>query len=168
MQPEAVHLGDLLRIWVRPRARFKCLARIFKGRQEGTGHGKSCRALRHHTTLSPGKLIPGLGVSLQRKENSSQASRRRLRVQMRCRKRRQRPASPCEETSSHHQSPPLGSGILTGFPFGCTVLSTCTIAGASVQHHFRQPFGRPLGPTDPCSTAVHMEPFSSLVLKGLT
>ena len=26
----------------------------------------------------------------------------------------------------------------------------------------------PLGPTDPCSTAVHMEPFSSLVLKGLT
>jgi hypothetical protein len=25
-----------------------------------------------------------------------------------------------------------------------------------------------LGPTDPCSTAVHMEPFSSLALKGLT
>jgi hypothetical protein len=168
MQPEAVHLGDLLRIWVRPRARFKCLARIFKGRQEGTGHGKSCRALRHHTTLSPGKLIPGLGVSLQRKENSSQASRRRLRVQMRCRKLAGQPARPRSRSSHSTKSPPLGSGILTGFPFGCTVLSSCGIAATRVQHHFRQPFGRPLGPTDPCSTAVHMEPFSSLVLKGLT
>ena len=29
-------------------------------------------------------------------------------------------------------------------------------------------FSDSLGPTDPCSTAVHMEPFSTLVLKGLT
>ena len=29
-------------------------------------------------------------------------------------------------------------------------------------------FTAPLGPTDPCSTAVHMEPFSTLVLKILT
>lgn len=29
-------------------------------------------------------------------------------------------------------------------------------------------FSVPLGPTDPCSTAVHMEPLSSLVLKILT
>jgi hypothetical protein len=29
-------------------------------------------------------------------------------------------------------------------------------------------FAAPLGPTDPCSTAVHMEPFSTLVLKILT
>jgi hypothetical protein len=29
-------------------------------------------------------------------------------------------------------------------------------------------FTDPLGPTDPCSTAVHMEPFSTLVLKSLT
>ena len=29
-------------------------------------------------------------------------------------------------------------------------------------------FSAPLGPTDPCSTAVHMEPFSTLVLKILT
>jgi hypothetical protein len=29
-------------------------------------------------------------------------------------------------------------------------------------------FAYGLGPTDPCSTTVHMEPFSSSVLKGLT
>lgn len=29
-------------------------------------------------------------------------------------------------------------------------------------------FSASLGPTDPCSTAVHMEPFSTLVLKILT
>ena len=29
-------------------------------------------------------------------------------------------------------------------------------------------FAASLGPTDPCSTAVHMEPFSTLVLKILT
>ena len=34
--------------------------------------------------------------------------------------------------------------------------------------NIRAAFAGRLGPTDPCSTAVHMEPFSSLVLKGLT
>ena len=33
---------------------------------------------------------------------------------------------------------------------------------------FETAFADSLGPTDPCSTAVHMEPFSTLVLKGLT
>ena len=33
---------------------------------------------------------------------------------------------------------------------------------------FETDFSDSLGPTDPCSTAVHMEPFSTLALKGLT
>ena len=33
---------------------------------------------------------------------------------------------------------------------------------------FKTDFSDSLGPTDPCSTAVHMEPFSTLVLKILT
>jgi len=33
---------------------------------------------------------------------------------------------------------------------------------------FQTDFSDSLGPTDPCSTAVHMEPFSTLALKGLT
>ena len=63
------------------------LPRIFKGRRQSIGHGKSCRALRAHGTLSPDKLIPGLGARLQRKENSSRVYQRRLRVRLRCRSR---------------------------------------------------------------------------------
>ncbi len=33
---------------------------------------------------------------------------------------------------------------------------------------FKTDFSDSLMPTDPCSTAVHMEPFSTLILKGLT
>jgi hypothetical protein len=38
----------------------------------------------------------------------------------------------------------------------------------SIHATFETAFADSLGPTDPCSTAVHMEPFSTLVLKGLT
>jgi hypothetical protein len=45
-QLEAVHLGDLLRLWVRTVAKANLLfPRIFKGRQERTGRVKDCRAL---------------------------------------------------------------------------------------------------------------------------
>ena len=43
---EAVNLGDLLRIWVRPGTKITSLRRIFKGRRERTGHRKSRGALR--------------------------------------------------------------------------------------------------------------------------
>ncbi|KAJ8248692.1 hypothetical protein COCON_G00233500 [Conger conger] len=39
--PEAVHLGDLLRIWVRPGARFTISPRIFKGQRELTGRRRN-------------------------------------------------------------------------------------------------------------------------------
>uniref|UniRef100_A0A8D3E5B5 Uncharacterized protein n=1 Tax=Scophthalmus maximus TaxID=52904 RepID=A0A8D3E5B5_SCOMX len=38
---EAVHLGDLLRIWVRPGARFTPSPRIFKGQRELTGRRRN-------------------------------------------------------------------------------------------------------------------------------
>src|SRR5690606_40996704 len=37
-----------------------------------------------------------------------------------------------------------------------------------IESRFQKAFAYPLGPTDPCSTAVHMEPFSTSVLKVLT
>ena len=43
---EAVHLGDLMRIWVRPGTRFNCLHGLFKGRPRRTGHRKSRGALQ--------------------------------------------------------------------------------------------------------------------------
>ena len=62
----------------------------------------------------------------------------------------------------------LSSGILTRCPFGKSStessyneLQLIIVAVVTV-------FTAPLGPTDPCSTAVHMEPFSTLVLKILT
>ena len=38
---EAVHLGDLLRIWVRSGVKIKSLTRIFKGQKKRTGHRKT-------------------------------------------------------------------------------------------------------------------------------
>ena len=51
-------------------------------------------------TLSPVNPIPRPAMLLKRKENSSQGSRRRLQVRLRC-----------------HRQPASGSGILTRFPF---------------------------------------------------
>ena len=60
------------------------------------------------------------------------------------------------------RSPCPGSGILTRFPFDRRVAyidKKC--------HRFGTEFSYLLGPTDPCSTAVHMEPFSTSVFKVL-
>ena len=57
-------------------------------------------------------------------------------------------------------SPCQGSGMLTGFPFGQT-------GAMRAPPRFRTPFGYALGSTDPCSTAVHMEPFSTSAFKVL-
>ena len=44
--PEAVHLGDLLRIWVRPGRDLHPLPWIFKGQQELTGRCRNCDAFQ--------------------------------------------------------------------------------------------------------------------------
>ena len=55
-----------------------------------------------------------------------------------------------------------GSGMLTRFPFASHGRYTCSVHGP-----FGTPLGYSLGSTDPCSTAVHMEPFSTSVFKVL-
>jgi hypothetical protein len=50
-----------------------------------------------------------------------------------------------------------GAGILTGFPFEGRCTSAC----------FKTEFPYLLGSTNPCPTAVHMEPFPTSVLKVL-
>ena len=76
------------------------------------------------------------------------------------------------------QSPLPGSGILTRFPFDRigvdqrvraptarhTIVQTAALDASSP---FRTEFSDLLGPTDPCPTAVHMEPFSTSVYKVL-
>jgi hypothetical protein len=55
-------------------------------------------------------------------------------------------------------------GNINPIPF--RIIFTVSIYNFAVT--FKTDFSDSLGPTDPCSTAVHMEPFSTLVLKGLT
>ena len=119
--------------------------RIFKGLQERTGHHMKCGAL---PAIKPYLLaIRFHGVRpLTRKENSSQGSCRRLRVQLRCRTCNPRRV----------QYPRSGSGILTRFPFDGR--SDWTL-------HTELP--HLLGSTNPCPIAVHMEPFSTSVFKVL-
>jgi hypothetical protein len=54
-------------------------------------------------------------------------------------------------------------GNINPIPF--RIISTVSV---KISVTFKTVFTDSLGPTDPCSTAVHMEPFSTLVLKGLT
>ena len=121
--------------------------RIFKGLQERTGHHMKCGAL---PAIKPYLLaIRFHGVRpLTRKENSSQGSCRRLRVHLRCR---------TSKPNEWVEYPRSGSGILTRFPFDRWVKID----------HFETEFPYLLGSTNPCPTAVHMEPFSTSVFKAL-
>ena len=74
------------------------------------------------------------------------------------------------------QSPLPGSGILTRFPFDrigvdmrarTALPAHVDIRRRDASSPFRTEFSDLLGPTDPCPTAVHMEPFSTSVYKVL-
>ena len=79
--------------------------RIFKGRRERTGRHDKCGAMPESDDPISGQPDSREHTPSRRKDNSSQGSRRRLRVCLRC---RQRPKPP----------PHSGSGMLTRFPFG--------------------------------------------------
>lgn len=77
---EALHLGDLLRIWVRTGAtppRGPLLD--FQGPRGRSGHRRNCGALRVPNPISLLEVSREL-ERLYRKENSSRISRRRLQV----------------------------------------------------------------------------------------
>jgi hypothetical protein len=57
-------------------------------------------------------------------------------------------------------------GNINPIPF--RTIFTESYSSNAITVTFKTDFSDSLGPTDPCSTAVHMEPFSTLVLKGLT
>ena len=87
----------------------------------------------------------------QRKENSSRGCRRLLRGRLRHRTGRlAAPVSAFQVRGSEPDSLSIGRGRRRPSP-----------------QPFRTAFAYPLGPTDPCSTAVHMEPFSTSAFKVL-
>ena len=104
-------------------------------------------------SLSPGKPIPG-SESLTKKRELFPGSA---------------PTSPTSFALPHMApkdlSPCPGSGILTRFPFDPTRAQINWLKSTVLR--FRTEFSYLLGPTDPCSTAVHMEPFSTSVFKVL-
>ena len=118
--------------------------RIFKGLPEHKGHQKKCGALPIIKSSPLAIRFHGVRL-LRRKENSSQGSCWRLRVQLRYRK----------SGTKGPEYPRSGSGILTQFPF-----DKWPMIG-----HFQTDFPYLLGSTNPCPTAFYMEPFSNSVFK---
>ena len=122
-----------------------CLPRIFKSRRERTGHQKKCGAL------------PGIKPYLQtiRFQGESLLKRELFPGLLL--------ASWCSVALPHlppvdgRQYPCSGSGILTRFRFD----------RRPEIGRFDTEFPYLLGSTNPCPTAVHMEPFSTSVFKVL-
>ena len=138
--------------------RERCIAsvRIFKGRRECSGHRRKRGALRMTTSLSPGEPIPG-STTLKKKRELFPGLPATSPDEFALPRDR-----PLREESG--PSPRPGSGILTRFPFDRTASSE------TVKTHrlaLGTEFPYLLGPTDPCPTAVHMEPFSTSVFKVL-
>ena len=105
---EAVHLGDLLRIWVRPGTKVTMSPSDFQGTTEVHRTPQEPRCFTEPVSLSPGKPIPGSEFLTKKRELFPGS----------------RPTSPTSFALPHvareDQSPCPGSGILTRFPFDPT------------------------------------------------
>ena len=133
-----------------PASEASNLPRIFKGRRQLTGHRGRRGALQRQHPYLRSSLFQG--------------------VRLLTKKRKLFPGLP--PTSPGSVALPrmvpkdllrrLGSGILNRFPFDYPRGTYCYYPRI-----FRMAFAYVLGPTDPCSTAVHMEPFSTSVFKVL-
>ena len=104
---EAVHLGDLLRIWVRSGTKITPSPRDFQGPTQMHRTPREARCFTGTTTLSPAKPIPGCPSLTKKRELFPGPA----------------PTSPVSFALPHWtrpeagQSPCSGSGILTRFPF---------------------------------------------------
>lgn len=102
---EAVHLGDLLRMWVRSGTKVTMPPSDFQGPTEVHRTPQEPRCFTGTTSLSPGKPIPG---------SPSLTKKRELFPGL-------PPTSPSSFALPHmarkDQTPMPGSGILTRFPF---------------------------------------------------
>ena len=124
----------------------------FQGPVEARRTPQEPRCFTEPRSLSPGKPIPGMGLLTKKRKLFPGLP----------------PTSPTSFALPHMApkdlSPCPGSGILTRFPFDPTRAHS---KFSSTVLRFRTEFSYLLGPTDPCSTAVHMEPFSTSVFKVL-
>ena len=102
---EAVHLGDLLRIWVRPGTKLTSSPWGFQGPTRAHRTPQEPRCFTEPMSLSPGKPLPGRELLTKKRELFPGLP----------------PTSPTSFALPHvvpeNQSPCPGSGILTRFPF---------------------------------------------------
>jgi hypothetical protein len=153
---EAVHLGDLLRIWVRSGTRLTPSRSDFQGPTGAHRTPQEPRCFTGTTSLSPAKPIPGSPSLTKKRELFPGPPPTSLR------------SFALPHWTLAGRSPCSGSGILTRFPFDGSRACLCFVSFVqSPNPAFRTEFSYLLGPTDPCSTAVHMEPFSTSVFKVL-
>jgi hypothetical protein len=132
-----------------PARKSHHLPRICKGRQRRTGHRKSRGAFTGTASLSPDEPIPGTRTLTKKRQlfpgSSVDVSEFGCVAAL-------GPEGPISVS---------GLGNIDPIPFR-------SAAGLerSVRSRFGTDFSDPLGPTDPCSTAVHMEPFSNFSPQG--
>jgi hypothetical protein len=150
---EAIHLGDLLRMWVRSGRKIITPSSDFQGSARAHRTPQEPWRFAGTTTLSRVEPIPGC-PSLKKK-------------------RKLFPGLSLTSPSSF-ALPRLDS---RRNPFSLSRLGNFNPipfrSHASVHEEvnaacFRKAFAYLLGSTDPCATAVHMEPFSTSVFKHLT
>ena len=68
IRPEAVHLGDLLRIWVRPSTKIIITHSDFQGPAQALRTPRSRGAFRMASSLSPVKPIPGTRLLTKKRQ----------------------------------------------------------------------------------------------------
>src|SRR5215475_5985796 len=69
-RPEAVHLGDLLRIWVRPGTKIITTPSDFQGPARAHRTPQEPRCSTGTTSLSPGEPIPGIPTLKKKRQLS--------------------------------------------------------------------------------------------------
>lgn len=180
LAPEALHLGDLMRIWVRPATKiimppsdFQGPTRAFRTPQEGW-------CFTEVIPLSPDNPIPGVVTILTKKRKlfpellptspSSFALPRLMTPE--CMRH-------LHKAAAHNQVPPISVGRvgnINPIPFRSEGLPAHTHTHTHARGK-RSQQGTPrlctespdrLGPPDPWPTAVRMEPFSTSAFKALT
>ncbi len=134
-----------------PARKSHSLPRICKGRQRRTGHRKSRGAFTRTASLSPDEPIPGTRTLTK--------------------KRQLFPGSSVDFSEFGCVAALVPEGTISVSGLGN--INPIPFRSAAGQTHkfiltsrFGTDFSDSLGPTDPCSTAVHMEPFSSFSPQG--
>jgi hypothetical protein len=158
-----------MRIWVRSGTEIVRLVSDFQG--PATDRPRTPlepRCFAGTESLAPNDSVPGSSSLRQERKPSPgppPASPRERTLPPLARWRERERETPPPRPPSDLPCP--GAGILTRFPFGCEARSE-PASGSDAPVTFRQELSRPLGSTDPWSTAVPMEPFSTSVLQGPT